>query len=83
VIPPLRGPTRHNAARKKKSGRSGRDDNIRIEDEERNNPSPRQNAEPGAPAARKKKSGRSGRDDKFGIEDEERERDVVGPYGDV
>jgi len=27
-IPPLRGPTRQNAARKKKSGRSGRDDNV-------------------------------------------------------
>jgi hypothetical protein len=27
-IPPLRGPTRHKSARKKKSGRSGRDDNL-------------------------------------------------------
>ncbi len=27
-IPPLRGPTRQNAAREKKSGRSGRDDNL-------------------------------------------------------
>jgi len=29
TIPPLRGPTRQNAAQKKKSGRSGRDDRIR------------------------------------------------------
>ena len=28
AIPPLRGPTRRKAARKKKSGRSGRDDKI-------------------------------------------------------
>jgi hypothetical protein len=27
-IPPLRGPTRQNAAQKKKSGRFGRDDNV-------------------------------------------------------
>jgi len=27
-IPPLRGPTRHKTARKKKSGCSGRDDNV-------------------------------------------------------
>ena len=26
MVPPLRGPTRHKTARKKKSGRSGRDD---------------------------------------------------------
>ena len=30
-IPPLRGPTRHNSARKKKSGRSGRDDGFCVE----------------------------------------------------
>src|ERR1700676_5203754 len=29
VVPPLRGPTRPNAARRKKSGRSGRDDGQR------------------------------------------------------
>src|SRR5208282_1122958 len=28
AIPPLRGPTRHNSARKRKSGRSGRDDSL-------------------------------------------------------
>ncbi len=28
TIPPLRGPTRHNAARKGRSGRSGRDDSF-------------------------------------------------------
>src|SRR5208283_3836323 len=27
-IPPLRGPTRHNSARKRESGRSGRDDKF-------------------------------------------------------
>jgi len=29
TIPPLRGPTRPRAARKRKSGRSGRDDSFR------------------------------------------------------
>src|SRR5271157_5812861 len=30
AIPPLRGPTRQNAARKRKSGRFGRNDNKRV-----------------------------------------------------
>jgi hypothetical protein len=29
-IPPLRGPTRHNSARKRKSGRSGRNDKFEV-----------------------------------------------------
>ncbi len=28
TIPPLRGPTRHTTARKRRSGRSGRDDSV-------------------------------------------------------
>jgi hypothetical protein len=32
-IPPLRGPTRQTAARKRKSGRSGRDDNLALREE--------------------------------------------------
>jgi hypothetical protein len=34
-IPPLRGPTRHNSARRRKSGRSGRNDKFGVVDEER------------------------------------------------
>jgi len=30
AIPPLRGPTRQNATRKRKSGRSGRDDRVEF-----------------------------------------------------
>src|SRR5208337_265761 len=30
AIPPLRGPTRQNATRKRKSGRSGRDDSVEF-----------------------------------------------------
>jgi hypothetical protein len=30
TIPPLRGPTRRKTARKRRSGRSGRDDSLRI-----------------------------------------------------
>jgi len=48
TIPPLRGPTRHNTARKKKSGCSGRDDK-----QEKANPS--RNAE-GAEFAEDEKS---------------------------
>ncbi len=31
AIPPLRDPTHQNTVRRKKSGRSGRDDNVSVE----------------------------------------------------
>jgi hypothetical protein len=56
AIPPLRGPTRHKLAWKKKSARSGRDDSGGGPT--RHKP------------AWKKKSARSGRDDKVGVSQE-------------
>jgi len=36
TIPPLRGPTRQKSARRRKSGRSGRDDRYGLDTEKRN-----------------------------------------------
>ena len=38
TVPPLRGPTRHKTARKRKSGRSGRDEGIRKEKTQEHSP---------------------------------------------
>jgi len=45
-IPPLRGPTRHDSARRRKSGRSGRDDRGRRRDDGGEKSGPPQKATP-------------------------------------